>query len=95
MYINLQWGKKGFQTVFSMWTDATLEQKLLRKYNDRDLKFLFRPNDNSGSPTVSLYTLWTEAEVLAHPEQGWGVVTELHLEHPYGPEPKISGELYR
>ncbi|HAB39352.1 MAG TPA: hypothetical protein DCE52_15375 [Rhodobacteraceae bacterium] len=33
---------------------------------------LFLPKDYSGSPTVSLYTPWTEAEVLSHLTAGWG-----------------------
>ena len=55
---------------------------------------LFLPKDYSGSPTASLYTPWTEAEVLAHLEQGWGVgaVTDLQLDYLYGPEPEVSGE---
>ena len=54
---------------------------------------LFLPKDYSGSPTVSLYTPWTDAEVLAHLEQGWGVdaITDLQLEYLYGPEPEFSG----
>jgi hypothetical protein len=55
---------------------------------------LFLPKDYSGSPTASIYTPWTEAEVLAHLEQGWGVgaVTDLQLDYLYGPEPEVSGE---
>ena len=55
---------------------------------------LFLPKDYSGSPTASLYTPWTEAEVLAHLEQGWGMgaVTDLQLDYLYGPEPEVSGE---
>ena len=46
------------------------------------------------SPTTSLYTPWTNAEVLAHLEQGWGVnaVTDLQLDYLYGSEPEVSGE---
>ena len=33
---------------------------------------LFLPKDYSGSPTTSIYTPWTEAEVLAHLTTGWG-----------------------
>jgi len=45
-------------------------------------------------PTTSLYTPWTEAKVLAHLEQGWGVgaVTDLQLDYLYRPEPEVSGE---
>jgi len=50
--------------------------------------------DYSGSPTVSLYTPWTEDEVLNHLEQGWGVgsIIDLQLDYLYGPEPEVSGE---
>ena len=43
--------------------------------------------------TTSLYTLWTEAEVLTHLAIGWGegAITELKLEYLYGPEPEVSG----
>ena len=55
---------------------------------------LFLPKDYSGSPTVSLYTPWTEAEVLSHLEQGWGLgsIIDLQLEYLYGPEAEVSGE---
>ena len=55
---------------------------------------LFLPKDYSGSPTVSFYTPWTDAGVLAHLEQGWGVgsITDLQLDYLYGPEPEVSGE---
>jgi len=51
------------------------------------------PKDYSGNPTASLYTPWTEAEVLAHLATGWGegAITELKLEYLYGPEPEVSG----
>jgi hypothetical protein len=54
---------------------------------------LYLPNDYSGSPTASLYTLWTEAEVLAHLATGWGegAISNLKLECLYGPEPEVSG----
>ena len=55
---------------------------------------LFLPKDYSGSPTVSLYTPWTEAEVLSHLTAGWGqdTITDLKLEYLYGSEPEVSGE---
>ena len=55
---------------------------------------LFLPKDYSGSPTVSLYTPWTEAEVLSHLSDGWGsgTISDLKLEYLYGPEVKVSGE---
>ena len=44
---------------------------------------LFLPKDYSGSPTVSLYTPRTEAEVLFHLTAGWGsdAISELNLEY--------------
>ena len=50
--------------------------------------------DYSGSPTASLYTPWTESEVLSHLTTSWGegTITELKLEYLYGPEPEVSGE---
>ena len=55
---------------------------------------LFLPKDYSGSPTVSLYTPWTEAEVLSHLTSGWGqnTISDLKLEYLYGSEAEISGE---
>jgi len=55
---------------------------------------LFLPKDYSGSPTVSLYTPWTEAEVLSHLTAGWGqdTISDLKLEYLYGSEAEISGE---
>ena len=46
------------------------------------------------SPSTSVYIYWTEAEILAHLAQGWGVgaVTDLQLDDLYGPEPEVSGE---
>ena len=58
---------------------------------------LYLPKDYFGSPTTSLYTPWTEAEVLAHLTTGWGegASTELKLEYLYVPEPEVSGEWHR
>ena len=55
---------------------------------------LYFPTDYSGSPTTSLYTPWTEAEVLAHLATGWGedAITELQLEYLYRLGPRVSGE---
>ena len=55
---------------------------------------LFLPKDYSGAPTLSLYTPWTEAEVLSHLTAGWGqdAITDLKLEYLYGSEPEVSGE---
>ena len=54
---------------------------------------LYLPKHYSGSPTASIYTPWTEAEVLVHLETGWGedAISELSLEYLYGPEPEVSG----
>jgi hypothetical protein len=58
-----------------------------------DNQHLYLPKDYSGSPTTSLYTPWTEAEVLVHLATGWGesAITELKLEYLYRPEPEVSG----
>ena len=55
---------------------------------------LYLPKDYTGSPTTSIYTPWTESEVLTHLATGWGegAITELRLEYLYGPEPEVSGE---
>ena len=69
---------------------ATFKAKVKRKTTHRHL---FLPKDYSGSPTASLYTPWSEAEVLSHLTAGWGegAITELKLEYLYGPEPEVSG----
>ena len=56
---------------------------------------IFLPKDYSGSPTASIYTPWTEAEVLSHLTDGWGegAITGLKLEYLFRPEPEVSGEL--
>jgi len=48
---------------------ATFKATVKRKTTHRHL---FLPKDYSGSPTASLYTPWTEAEVLSHLATGWG-----------------------
>ncbi|MDA9954635.1 hypothetical protein N9D61_10095 [Planktomarina sp.] len=55
---------------------------------------LYLPKDYSGSPTTSIYTPWTDAEVLSHLTIGWGegAITKLRLEYLYGPEAEVSGE---
>ena len=57
-------------------------------------RHLFLPKDCSGSPTASIYTPWTEAEVHSHLTTGWGegAITELRLEYLYGPEPEVLGD---
>jgi len=52
------------------------------------------PKDYSGSPTVSLYTPWTEAEVFSYLTAGWGqeTISDLKLEYLYGLEAEGSGE---
>ena len=58
---------------------------------------LFLPKDYSGSPTVSLYTPWTEAEVHDHLTAGWGqdTISDLKLEYLYGSEAESSAETDR
>ncbi|MDB4031197.1 hypothetical protein N9482_06410 [Planktomarina temperata] len=70
---------------------ATFDVKVKRTSTHRHL---YLPKDYSGSPTTSLYTPWTEAEVLAHLATGWGAdaISDLKLEYLYGPEPEVSGE---
>ena len=55
---------------------------------------LYLLKDYSGIPTTSIYTPWTEAEVLSHLTIGWreATINELKLEYLYGPEPEVSGE---
>ena len=55
---------------------------------------LFLPKDYSGSPTVSLYTPWTEAEVLSHLTAGWGqaTISDIKLEYLYRAETEVSGQ---
>lgn len=47
---------------------------------------LFLPKGYSGDPHVATYQPWTEREVLAHLEQGWGAgaVSDLGLSFLYG-----------
>jgi hypothetical protein len=70
------------------------KQFLILSINSIADKHLFLPKDYSGSPTSSIYTPWTDAEVLSHLTTGWGsdAITELKLEYLYRPEPEVSGE---
>ena len=70
---------------------ATFKAGDKRKTNHQHL---FLPKDYSGSPTVSLYTPWTEAEVYDHLTTGWGsgAISDLKLEYLYGSEAEVSGE---
>ena len=70
---------------------ATFKAKAKRTKPHRHL---YLPRDYSGSPTASLYTPWTEEEVLTHLATGWdeGAISNLKLEYLYGPEPEVSGE---
>ena len=70
---------------------ATFAAKVKRTTTHRHL---YLPKDYSGSPTASIYTPWTESEVLTHLTTGWGegAITELTLEYLYGPDPEVSGE---
>jgi hypothetical protein len=56
-------------------------------------RHLYLPKDYSGSPSTSIYTPWTEAEVFAHLATDWGegAISELKLEYLYGPELEVSG----
>ena len=49
---------------------------------------LFLPKEYSGDPYTSVFTHYTEAEVLSLLETGWGIgnVEDLHLSFLYGPE---------
>ena len=49
---------------------------------------LFLPKEYSGDPYTSVFTPYTEAEVLALLETGWGIgnVKDLQLSVLYGPE---------
>ena len=48
---------------------------------------LFLPKGYSGNPHVATYQLWTEEEVFARLQQGWGegAVSNLRLNFLYGP----------
>ena len=79
--------------LFDKKNNATIFLPSARLFS-QDSQHLFLPKDYSGSPTVSLYTPWTEAEVLSHLTDGWGsdTISDLKLEYLYGPEPEVSGE---
>ena len=49
---------------------------------------LFLPKNYSGDPYASVFNHYTEAEVLAFLETGWGIgnVEDLQLSFLYGPE---------
>ena len=49
---------------------------------------LFLPKEYSGDPYASVFTPYTEAEVLSLLETGWGIgnVEDLQLSFLYGPE---------
>ena len=68
-------GKEGFSNGLFHIDNHHLGAKALVEINDSFLKptvTSYLPKDYSGSPTASLYTPWTEAEVLAHLTAGWG-----------------------
>lgn len=56
-------------------------------------KHLFLPKDYSGEPVASLYTPWTEAEVLEHLGKDWGPdeIEDLKLEYLYESDAESSG----
>jgi hypothetical protein len=68
---------------------ATFDDNIKRTSTHRQL---FLQKDYSGIPTTSLYTPWTEEEVLTHLTTNWGegAITELHMEYLFGPEPEVS-----
>ena len=72
----------------------SLRQPSQSSFTDSDQQSLVMNAYPSGSPTTSIYTPWTEAEVLSHLTTGWGsdAITELKLEYLYRPEPEVSGE---
>ena len=74
---------------------TTVQIATFKAGNERETthQHLYLPKGYSGSPTTSLYTPWTEAEVLSHLTTGWGegAITGLQLEYLYGPEPEVSG----
>ena len=49
---------------------------------------LLLPKEYSGDPYASVFTRYTEAEVLAFLETGWGIgnISDLQLSFLYGPE---------
>ena len=75
-----------FAGMYQFWCQKLIWRKTPHRH-------LYLQKDYSGSPTTSLYTPWTEAEVLAHLATGWGAdaISELQLEYLYGPEPEVSG----
>jgi len=87
---------KRFLTQLPTLVRTTVQIATFKAGNERKTthRHLYLPKDYSGSPTASLYTPWTDAEVLAHLTAGWGAgaITELKLEYLYGPEPEVSGE---
>ena len=78
--------------VYSYIVFAGLKREADERSSDNPDVFL--PKDYSGRPTTSIYTPWTEAEVLAHLAAGWGggAISNLKLEYLYGPEPEVSSE---
>ena len=82
--------------MFDKHNNATISILNVRLFS-QSCQHLFLPKDYSGSPTVSLYTPWTEAEVLSHLTAGWGqdTISDLKLEYLYGPEAESSGEKVR
>jgi hypothetical protein len=56
-------------------------------------RHLFLPKDYTGKPTSSVFKAWTDAEVLAHLEVGWGdgSISDLELGFLNGAEPAVSG----
>ena len=87
---------KTFMTMFPDLLRTTTQLATFKAGNKRKTthRHLFLPKDYSGSPTASIYTPWTETEVLSHLATGWGegAISHLKLEYLYVPEPEVSGE---
>jgi hypothetical protein len=73
---------------------ATFKAGAKRKTTHRHL---FLPKNYTGSPTSSVFTPWTLADVQTHLVIGWGpeAIEDLQLEFLYRPEDEVSGELGR
>ena len=79
---------KRFLTQLPTLVRTTVQIATFKAGNERKTphQHLYLPKDYSGSPTTSLYTPWTEAEVLSHLTAGWGAgaISNLKLEYLYG-----------
>ena len=87
--------------IFMIWTNGTPLNNIipihscgcinsgLRKFNKRKTthSHIFLPKYYSGDPYASIFTPYTEAEVLSFLETGWGIgnVSDLRLSFLSGP----------